>query len=55
MKSFFELHTELYYKEEGLLSADIDDVFLKYSRSEVNTVKLEHLRWKTLSLDINKT
>jgi hypothetical protein len=52
MKSFFEIHTELYYQSEGVLSTDIDGVMLTYATNSSNKTKLESLNWKGLNLNI---
>ncbi|PWL37373.1 hypothetical protein DKG77_16525 [Flagellimonas aquimarina] len=53
MKSFFEIQTELYFHSEGVLSTDIDDVFLHYSTNPSNGAFPNTLKWKGLSLIID--
>jgi hypothetical protein len=51
MKSFFEIHTELYFQSEGVLSTDIDNVNIIYSADSSNKIRLESLQWKGLNLN----
>lgn len=52
MKSFFEIHTELYFQSEGILSTDIDGVILRYTINDSKELKLKSLQWKQLALKI---
>lgn len=53
MKSFFEIHTELYFQSEGILSTDIDGVTLAFNKNSSNKIKLESLKWKGFNLNID--
>lgn len=50
MKSFFEIHSELYVLEENTLSTDINDVFVKYKIDASGQLKLTLLKWKAFNL-----
>lgn len=52
MKSFFELHTQLYYLKEGILATDINDVFVQYKYDELGQLNLKELQWKGKSIKI---
>ena len=52
MKNFFEIHTEIYYQSDGVLSTDIDDVILIYSAGSSDKIRLETLKWNRLNLNI---
>lgn len=52
MKSFFEIHSELYFLEENRLSSDIKDVFVKYEIDDSGQLKLMSLQWKGFDLKI---
>lgn len=49
MKSFFEIHTELYLEAEGLCSSDIEGVYLKYDPVDLNVLSLE---WDGFSFEV---
>ena len=49
MKNFFEVHSSLYFMEEGKLSSDIRNVFLHYELDEKKQVKSLYLDWKGVS------
>lgn len=53
MKSFFEISTQLYHQSHGVISTDIDGVFLKYKEDGSGIATLQHLQWKELKLKIN--
>ncbi|CAM1347381.1 S41 family peptidase [Tenacibaculum crassostreae] len=52
IRSFFEICTELYYQSEGVLSTDIENVFLKYSKSSSGKIKIETVKWNNLNLKV---
>ncbi|MCF2875246.1 MULTISPECIES: hypothetical protein [unclassified Tenacibaculum] len=52
IRSFFEISTELYYQSEGILSTDIENVFLKYSKNSSGKIKIETIKWNNLNLKV---
>ncbi|WP_299104302.1 hypothetical protein [uncultured Tenacibaculum sp.] len=52
IRSFFEICTELYYHSEGVLSTDIENIFLKYSKNSSGRIKIETVRWNNLNLKV---
>lgn len=46
MKSFFEIHTQLYNYSEGVLSTDISDVFINYTSDIAGKLYLTSIDWK---------
>jgi len=53
IKSFFEIHTELYFRVEGVLSTDIDQVELIYSSDENENIIVDSLNWKGITLKVD--
>lgn len=54
MKDFFEFEAELFYKEEGLLSTSIKDVFLSYKKDQKGDVNPITLNWKGTKVNFKK-
>ena len=52
MKSFFEIHTQLYWQSEGLFSTDISKVFINYSTDVKGKLYLTSIDWKGVKLEI---
>lgn len=53
MKSFFEIHTELYYESEGELATDIDGVSILYRNSSSSNLELQAINWKGINLKVH--
>lgn len=53
MKSFFEIHTELYFQSDGVLATDIDGVEIKYKKNSSDVLKLQYIQWLHLNLKID--
>ncbi|WP_412985978.1 hypothetical protein [Pontimicrobium sp. IMCC45349] len=53
MKSFFEIHTELYFQSDGVLATDIDGVEIKYNKNSSGVLKLQYIQWQHLNLKID--
>jgi hypothetical protein len=53
MKSFFEIHTELYFQSDGMLATDIDGVEIKYNKNSSGVLKLQYIQWLHLNLKID--
>ncbi|WP_141402434.1 hypothetical protein [Sediminicola luteus] len=47
LKSFFEIHTELYYASEGVLATDIPQVFVHY---DIENHTITQLDWKGVNI-----
>jgi len=52
MKSFFEIHTELHFQSDGVLTTDIEGVNLTYAMNASNEIKLKLLQWKGLDIKL---
>lgn len=52
IKSFFEINTELYYSEQGLLTTDIDGMRLNYKIGPDDKAVLTNLDWKGVDLRV---
>lgn len=50
IKSFFEIHTELFYQSEGILNTDISNVTISY---DPKTYRLLSLNWKERQLKMD--
>ena len=53
MKSFFEIQTQLYFHSDGVLSTDIEGVFIHYGTDSSGKVLPKTLEWKEYSLTVD--
>lgn len=52
MKSFFEIQTQLYFRSQGVLSTDMDDVVLYYGTDSSGKAFPKTLEWNNNSLTV---